>query len=488
MHTVVDLLKLPCLEQSYLVAGFNGIFNIVKRMDILETPYPEVEQFLEPNEFLFTTFWNSKNDKSNRINLVKAMIKNKCAGIGIMPEPNLNGKIDQEIIDLANEFSFPVLYLPYSIRWSDVISQFSILTNSVNYSELDSNLVNILLAFSNLHIEKNPKRFCHQLSQYLSIPIIMSVDNIYFNGVENKTVSIILSKIYSIKKQNLHKLNTPISLHIHGNNLSIVYFGNNSILATYLDSQNIAHSKLEVFHKIAPIVISELDNLMSNKPANKIHNRKISLSSDIPYYLALIRKDNISSVLKLLPSDFLVFEQDDFYNYIIVLIPKEENYKDRIFNDYNNIIEKTNPLLFIFSRQCLCTKELYSQINILKYTISSLLFLNGIFCIDELPLLYAIFYSPFTFKETVFKFNSTHLNLETEPYFFDTLRLYLTLKNIQNVSDLLGIHPNSVKYRILKCFKDEDDIHSILTDLPHIKLILLLGILKVEELDLSQYT
>lgn len=482
MSNVIDMLKLPTLEQSYIVAGYDGIFNVVKRIDILETPFPEVEKFLEPYEFMFTSFWNSKDDKLNRINLVKSMIERKCAGIGIMPGPNLNDEIDQEIIELGNSCSFPVIYIPSDVRWSDIVSEFSLLTGSAVQSELDSNLVEILSVFSDLHTEKNVKKFCSQLSQFMSLPIVINADNVYYSGLEPNIVSTILAKVYSIKIKNSQKFNAPISMRIGNQNMAIVYYGKNSILATYIASQNITGFGLRMFHKIAPIIIKELDELSGGKPKKIYQNTAVNISEDASYYLVLLRKENISSATQYLGQKYLIYEENEFYNYIILLIQKNQKNENNIYEEYYRIIEKADPILFVFSSPCTSNKELFNQMKILKYTISSLLFLDGIFSIDELPLLYMLLYFPYEYKETVFKVSSTDINLDTEPSFFDTLRLYLVLKNIGNVAGLLGIHSNSVKYRISKCLKAFDnDTANALADLSSIKLLLLLEILKVEK-------
>lgn len=195
----------------------------------------------------------------------------------------------------------------------------------------------------------------------------------------------------------------------------------------------------------------------------------------------MIRKENIHSIIKYLNEKYLIYEENEFYNYIILLMPKNQKDDNKIYEEYYKIIKKIDPILFVFSRPCTSNKELFNQMKILKYTINSLLFLDGIFSIDELPLLYMLLYSPYEYKETVFKVNSADINLDTEPSFFDTLRLYLVLRNIGNVASLLGIHSNSVKYRISKCMKmDENDTFNALGELPYIKLLLLLEILKVE--------
>lgn len=82
--TVATLLKIPSLSRAYLAAGSGGIARRIERLDILEHPFPEVDEYLEKNEFMFTSFWNSKDSKELRISLVKALISHGCSGIGII--------------------------------------------------------------------------------------------------------------------------------------------------------------------------------------------------------------------------------------------------------------------------------------------------------------------------------------------------------------------------------------------------------------------
>ena len=63
MLKVVDLLKMPSLGQSYIVAGHDGMFNVVKKLEIMEEPYPAVLEFLVPYEFMLTNFWSMKDNK-----------------------------------------------------------------------------------------------------------------------------------------------------------------------------------------------------------------------------------------------------------------------------------------------------------------------------------------------------------------------------------------------------------------------------------------
>ncbi len=481
-NKVSDLLKLPSLINSYIIGGHNGALNIVKKIDILESPYPIVEKFLMPYEFVFTSFWNCRDDKENRINLVKALIRNKCSGIGIMPGPNLNDCIDDEIIELANKFDLPVLYIPSNVLWSDIISEFSMISSPLNNLDIDSYFTDILLAFSNFQSSKDIDKLCTKLNEYLSLPIIMIVDDIYYSGVEKKDISSLLSKINSITIKNESQFYIPISIYISDDNYCMLYCTDNVMFATFIRGSNMVNPNLEVFHKIAPVVIKELNNLVSKKDVGA--QAQVELANDQNYHICFIKKDTIEKYSNFIRSNYIMVEENSRYNYLIFLVPQnihKINSDNEIFKIYSKIIEEINPKLFIFSRESCSREEVYKRIELLRISVSSLFFIEGIFIIDELPLLHMIFNSPFSYRELVFKVNSFDINIDVDEIFLDTLRLYLILRSINDVSDLLGIHPNSVKYRISKCFKSYHfDTFNALSDLP-LRLLLILEILKIKD-------
>lgn len=478
-----DLLKLPSLQNSYIVAGYNGILNVIKKIDILETPYPMVEKFLVPSLFVFTSFWNCRNDKENRINLIKALIRNKCAGIGIMPGPNLNDVIDEEIIELGNEHNLPILYISSDVRWSDIISEFSLFNTALSKLDNDSCFTDILYTFYELHTSKNISKFSNQLNKCLDLPIVMVANDIYYSGVEKNQVSILLSKINPNIHKNNSKPNIPISVHINEDSFSMLYYGENVFFGTFINSSDITNPKLKVFHKIAPIVVKELDNFTGKKIANG--KNQLELVDDKIYYIGFVQKDSIEKHNEFIRSNYIVVEENNYYNYTIFLISKnveEIDNKGEVFNDYFEVIDRINPKLFIFSSESYFAEEVYRKIEMLRISVIPLLFMEGIFVIDELPLLNMILHSPQSYTENIFKINSVDINFDIEESFLDTLRLYLILRNVNNVSNLLGVHPNSVKYRIAKCFKSYHfDTFNALFDLPLIRLLLVLEMIKVKD-------
>lgn len=479
MRNIMDLMKLPAMKTSYIVAGSQGIFNTVKRMDIQEISCPEVNKFLLKHEIMFTTFWNSK-DSLERIDLVKAMIKNGCAGIGIMPGPYLNNQIDKEIIDLGNEHSFPIIYIHSDVRWSDIVNQFSLLLDSEKDSMLEFKLVELFKIFYKFNESKNIKLLCDSISEFFDLPIIIKNDSLHFSkNIDKNDISVIMSKLLSTNNVS-ENINMPITI-VSNNNLLVSYYNTNSIFAIYINSKDIDSNNVNNFHKIAPIVLNELDKISRKKNITK--NLEIFNNKEIlPCRIVLLRKTNVSLLTDKLKKQYYIYEQNDFNDYIIMLIPYKFKNENMQFKEFNKIITDTEADIFVISDMMWSEKEIIQQINMLKYNIVTLLFIKGIYLFEELPLLNLLNYSPLDYKENIFNFYKDDLNINAGLPFFETLRLYLVIRNINNLSSLLNIHPNSVKYRISKCIKSyENSTLTNLNDIPMLKYLTVLELLKLED-------
>ena len=104
------------------------------------------------------------------------------------------------------------------------------------------------------------------------------------------------------------------------------------------------------------------------------------------------------------------------------------------------------------------------------------------YSLDEFPVLYILAYAPHEYKSHIFV-NRGRIELikAEDRVFLDTLRLYLVIRNMGDVANLLGIHSNSVKYRLGKAMKllgyQEE---AVIGDLIGIKLLIRLELIVIE--------
>lgn len=118
--TIEDILKMDCMKRSKIVAGIDGVKNIITQVNVMADP--DVLNWVDEGELLLTTAYSFKADNvEDQINLIKECAKKKLAGIGIKIYPYLNS-LPEEVIKVANELKFPVIDLYYATALSDVIT------------------------------------------------------------------------------------------------------------------------------------------------------------------------------------------------------------------------------------------------------------------------------------------------------------------------------------------------------------------------------
>ena len=129
----------------------------------------------------------------------------------------------------------------------------------------------------------------------------------------------------------------------------------------------------------------------------------------------------------------------------------------------------------MFSQSKYNQRQVLQEVGHMKDLLHSLLYLKGIYSMDELPLIYIMSNMPYEYDARLFSAKTTAGRLLMRSPFLYTLRLYLVLRNITDVSKLMGIHVNSVKYRLTKALQymgiDED---IPLNELPFVQLLVIL--------------
>ncbi len=453
MIRAIDLLKLPSLKEGYIAAGGGGVYNIIRRFEILEETYPSVVRFLDEGIFYVTTFWSLANDKESRLHLIEEMIKHHCAGIGIMPEVYLNNEIEPEILKLANDNNFPIFYIPSSVRWGDLLAEYSVISNNSIEAKERSWIDMALGIFVDFHISHDPGTLCKRMSEILHLPVVISAVTVYSYGTEGINVAVLISRIQNIRQNSGKMIQSPSMIRVDNSRIALAYFGENSMVACCPDVGGVQDNILYLYHQIAPFAVRELDNLSHNKRIRKI-GTNFQYYGDQKLYVAFLRFEHYEKAEHIFGKKYVLYESNSYQKYNIYLIPEEENKFFSVYDIYNRMAEESKPELFIFSQAKYCQNELVQEIARIKNLLSSLLFLKGCFSMDELPMLYLLANTPQ--ENDILLYSSKQRTIkvleEVKP-FLHTLRIYLVLHSIKDVSHLMGIHVNSVKYRMEKALQ-----------------------------------
>ena len=131
--TVNDLLKLPCLKESEVLAGHGGLYKIVASISVLE--YADVSA-LQNDLFNNNEFRGGEIVISGLVN-IKDNVEAQCANIRRLAQVGEVGlilyyvgifmpRVDQRLIDTANELDFVLICMPKNrmdLRYSEAISE-----------------------------------------------------------------------------------------------------------------------------------------------------------------------------------------------------------------------------------------------------------------------------------------------------------------------------------------------------------------------------
>lgn len=475
MLKVMDLLRLPSMGQSYIAAGGGGVFREVRMLECLEETYPSVVRFLTANEFYLTSLWSLANDKEGRIALIRAMIEHNCSGVGIMPGTYLDGKIDEEILQLANEHSFPIICIPQTARWGNIISEYGILASGYHPEMMNTHLADVLDVFSRFHIEGDPSGFCRRFSLLVKLPIIISTNTVYSHHTEGINVAVVISKVRNICQTDRSQIQSPIIARIDNERTAVVYLGKSSMVIGCVANSGLRETNMQLFHQIAPYALRELDKINYRKDTEGV-GVNLRNYADTRMYLVLIKGRGYFSFAGKLEKDYLIYERNSYQQYLLILIPEQDETGKSIYQELQRIHSTVAPDLMVFSQISYDQAVVVQELTHLKYMINSLSYLEGIYCVDELPIIYLLTYAPREYDSRLFSSLDFREDLQPDAgSFLMTLRLYLILHNISDVAKLQGIHVNSVKYRLNKALSylgvDED---ISLNALPSLRLLMIL--------------
>lgn len=116
--TVDEITNLDCMKDAKIIAGEAGKNRKVRNVSVMEVP--DAYDWVSQGDLLLTTGYPICKDESALINLISKLSHNGCAGLAIKTKRYLD-QIPQKMIDLANEYDFPLLELPPEATFSTII-------------------------------------------------------------------------------------------------------------------------------------------------------------------------------------------------------------------------------------------------------------------------------------------------------------------------------------------------------------------------------
>lgn len=457
---IFEFLRLPSMTGSALVAGnTEALYKEIVRLDILESPHPFVEIFLEKDEFILTSFFISKDDKQARINLVRSMIDNNCAGLGIMPDLYLNNEIDGEIIEIANQASFPIILIPDSCRWSEILKDYykeSVLNSS---EHINANYFSVsAISFRKFEKDRNHQELIDQLSKVFNTPMIIVDSEIYTSGFHN----IEIHNIYMRVKANISSkglITSSFEIIEYESKLCYLvgYSANNKAIFALFKPHNRSSIAENYFRDISYYFL-EMDT--NNLDQKEDLSKKFTSSYYFVYYVGdkinitgenRIHeiKNKVSVNAQIFLFDILITDITTLYQEIGKLSNRKETFEYLIYCPIEMDLEDV-----------LVTVETLSEVDFLRKVGLK----KEIFSLAEIMLINQLRHSDYYIVECQKNLLEKYFDSKASKEEKDTMRHYIMLRSINQTADLLEVHPNTVKYRISNVVNEEKFYRNSISD------------------------
>ena len=122
---IKDLLKE--FKDFRVLSGESGIENKVKTVSVMDAP--DIYEWMKGGEFLITSGFSFREDPLYLLKLISELEKRNVAGLGIKMIRYLD-ELPEEVRLLSDELNFPIIDIPYSYAFTDIINP--ILSRIVN--------------------------------------------------------------------------------------------------------------------------------------------------------------------------------------------------------------------------------------------------------------------------------------------------------------------------------------------------------------------
>jgi PucR family transcriptional regulator, purine catabolism regulatory protein len=170
MITVQDVLTASAFHNSELLAGNKGLIREVTTITVAELP--DAANWLRGGELVCTTAFFVSNTVVHQKEWIESLIHNGASALAIKTSRFL-GSVPTAIIDVANQYDFPIIGMPHEITWPTVIESFMDFFMSERMrimklvEEIQSNLINLVLENNSI------QSIAEKIAQLVGNPIIL---------------------------------------------------------------------------------------------------------------------------------------------------------------------------------------------------------------------------------------------------------------------------------------------------------------------------
>lgn len=117
MISVKELLTLPALQGTVVLAGKIGLNRSVRHVTVMEVP--DIKRWLKGNEFLLTSFYSVRKSEDEQCAIIKEL-QDTCACIAVKTGQYVNC-LTPKVLETADQFGIPLLQIPYQSNYIDIL-------------------------------------------------------------------------------------------------------------------------------------------------------------------------------------------------------------------------------------------------------------------------------------------------------------------------------------------------------------------------------
>ncbi|MEW9667439.1 PucR family transcriptional regulator [Ammoniphilus sp. 3BR4] len=174
LFTLKDVMDIEVMNLAELLTACDTIdHRPVESISVIEMP---VENFVRKNEFVLTTAIGCNHDKKVFKKFVQDVIESEAAAMAIATGRHVL-EIPEEIISFAEEHQFPLIEIPWEVRFADVTHEVLSKLNHWKRStlerseELQKNLLNLFLRGSSL------SEAAEAIREEIDVPVLITDKN-----------------------------------------------------------------------------------------------------------------------------------------------------------------------------------------------------------------------------------------------------------------------------------------------------------------------
>lgn len=112
-----DILELPVMRKARVAAGASGLDRILRWVHVLDVP--DINSWAEKGDLLLISGLGLKENTGNLAPLIRQMHDKQAAGLIIALGEYIQN-VPNEVLELANVLRFPIITLPWEVRFVDV--------------------------------------------------------------------------------------------------------------------------------------------------------------------------------------------------------------------------------------------------------------------------------------------------------------------------------------------------------------------------------